>query len=137
MGPNGDSAVKCAVFYREVRLHRWGVSGTGTMKSDFRATKTVVAVMKSLLMAERRQFPFEIFGAVETFVGYKRFSGSLAFPYCQDFSFFDNKRIRLSNLLPCMFYHLFINPVRKEKNVRPKPSGISLQIEKYPDRGIL
>ena len=137
MEKNGSSAVRCAAFCHEdgcrrleVRLHRSRSRTSG-------AVKTVVMAIKSLFMAERGYFSFEIFGAEETFVCYRRFSGSSVFPHGQDFLLFCNKKRFFFDVLPCPLNRLFPNPILEKKNVRPELFRISGEIEKHAKRGLL
>ena len=71
------------------------------MKTVTMVTKTVFTAMKTVFMTAKGQISFEIFRTAATFVCYRRFSGSSAFPKCQDIPLFDNKGI-LSFLFPAV-----------------------------------
>ena len=127
--------MRCAVFHHEDGRHHCELPGSCTIKTVVRATKTVVATMKTVVMPAKGQISFEIFRPVATSVCYRRFSGSLAFPQCQDFLLFGNKRTMFFCFLPTSFYRLLVNPGLKEENVKHESSGISFQIEKRPNKG--
>ena len=70
-----------------------------------------------------------------TFVYYRQFSGSSAFPQCQVILFFEHKGILFFDFLPCSFCWLLINLGIKEKNVRHGLLGVSIQTVKRPNKG--
>ncbi len=127
--------MKCAVFHREDGRRHRELPGSCTMKTVAMATKTVITAMKTVFMPAKREISFEIFRTAATFVCYRRFSGSSAFPKCQDIPLFDNKGILSFHFLPCLFYRLLINSGLEEENVRHGSFGISFQIEKPSDKG--
>ena len=127
--------MKYAVFHNEDGRHHRELPGSCTMKTVAMATKTVITAMKTVFMPEKREISFKIFRTAATFVCYKRFSGSSAFPKCQDIPLFDNKGILSFRFLPCLFYRLLINSGLEEENVRHGSFGISFQIEKLSNKG--
>ncbi|MBD9167421.1 MAG: hypothetical protein EGQ00_10425 [Parabacteroides johnsonii] len=96
--------MRCAVFHHEDGRYRRGLPGPCT-------TKTVV-------MPAKGQISFGIFRPASTFVCYRRFSGSLVFPQCQDFLLSGNKETLFFHFLPSSFYRLLVNPDLKERNVK-------------------
>ena len=127
--------MRCAVFHNEDGRHHRELPGSCTMKTVAMATKTVFTAMKTVFMPAKREISFEIFRTAATFVCYRRFSGSSAFPKCQDIPLFDNKGTLSFHFLPCLFYRLLINSGLEEENVRHGSSGISFQIEKPSNKG--
>ena len=127
--------MRCAVFRHENGRHCRELSEACIVKTVVVATKAVVAVMKTIVMPIKGQIPFGIFRPISTFVCYRRFSGSSAFPQCQDFLFLSNKGIPFFYFLPVSFYQLLISPDLKEENVRYESSKISYQIEKCSNKG--
>ena len=115
---NGRSAMRCAVFCHERGRHCREVPRVSTMKTVVMATKTVVAAMKTVVMPAKGQISFGIFRPASTFVCYRRFSGSLVFPQCQDFLLSGNKETLFFHFLPSSFYRLLVNPDLKERNVK-------------------
>ncbi|WP_293741054.1 hypothetical protein [uncultured Parabacteroides sp.] len=103
--------MRCAVFHHEDGRHRHEKPRSQTMKTVAIATKTVVATMRTVVMPVKRQISFGIFRSAATFVCYRRFSGSLVFPQCQDFLLFDNKKAPYSYFLPIAFYWLRLIPI--------------------------
>ena len=93
--------MRCAVFHNEDGRRHRELPGSCTMKTVAMATKTVITAMKTVFMTEKKEISFEIFRTAAIFVCYRRFSGSSAFPKCQDIPLFDNKGI-LSFLFPAV-----------------------------------
>ncbi|MBC5631283.1 hypothetical protein H8S65_00620 [Parabacteroides sp. N37] len=110
--------MRCAVFHHEDGRYRRGLPGPCTTKTVVMATKTVVAAMKTVVMPAKGQISFGIFRPASTFVCYRRFSGSLVFPQCQDFLLSGNKETLFFHFLPSSFYRLLVNPDLKERNVK-------------------
>lgn len=127
--------MRCAVFRHENGRHCRELSEAYIMKTVVAATKTVVMVMKTVVMPIKRRISLGIFRPISTFVCNRRFSGSSAFPRCQDFLLFSNKGISFFYFLPVSFYRLLINPDLKDENVRHESSKISFQIEKCSNKG--
>lgn len=127
--------MKCAVFHHKDGRHHLELSGSCTIKTVVMATKTVIAVMKTVVMPAKRQISFEIFRPAPTFVCYRRFSGSLAFSQCQDFLLSGNKKTVFFHFPPISFYRLLINREPKGRNVKHEWFGILFQIENRPNKG--
>ena len=129
------SPVRCAGLSHDDRLRCHGLPRSWVVTTVFRVMKSLVRAMKTVVMPAKGQISFGIFRPASTFVCYRRFSGSLVFPQCQDFLLFGNKRTLFFYFLPTSFYQLLINPDLKEENVKHESSGISFQIEKRPNKG--
>ena len=120
MEEKGLPAMRCAVYRHEDGRHRCELPRLCTTKTVVMATKTVIAAMKTVVMTTKRQISFWIFRFAPTFVCYRRFSGSLVFPQCQDFLLFNIKETSFFYFLPTSFYRLLISSDLKEENVKQK-----------------